>query len=274
MNPVKTYQNISFAELISCSEKNPNRSATLTIKEVQQTDERILHKLDLPDYISSVIQPAGILGICTCITDPNYYYMALPNVRTQMLLALTTTLQKKTDELKVSAISRKRKKIYDLLGAACNNSSMTDKDIMDLFQGISALLNLQFILIKERVQETIEDDVQSDSALKGEILFGTNPIHWSKEHPIWIVDYRGRWIATPHTVTPDHIYGTLYGWIQHIQQKGWIVQWPEIDETKTELINQLIAYPVWQETDRKLSKDALSVRLGKLRTLDTFQTLV
>jgi len=271
MNPVKTYQNISFAELLACSEQNPNRSATLTIKEVQQTDERILHKLDLPDYISSVIQPAGILGICTCITDPNYYYMALPNVRMQMVIDLTTHLQQKTDELKVSTISRKRKKIYDLIGAAYNMSPISEKDMPDLFQGISVLLNLQFILIKERVQESIEDDVESDSALKGEILFGTNPILWTRDKPIWIIDYRGRWIATPHTVTPDHMYGILHEWLQGIQQKGWIVQWPEIDETKIELVNQLTMYPGWQEIDRKLSKDILSARLGRLKTLDTIR---
>lgn len=270
MNPVKQYQNISFKELITCLQQNPNRSATLTIKEVQQSDERVLHKLDLPDYISSVIQPAGILGICTYIADPNYYYMALPNVRMQMLIDLTTTLQQKTDELKTSAISRKRKKIYDLIGASYNMSPMTDKDYMDLFQGVSVLMNLQFIIIKERVQETIEDDVQSDSALKGEILFGTNPMMWSKEHPIWIVDYKGRWTCTPHTVGLDHIYTILHDWFTTIQQKGWIVQWPEIDETKVELINQLSVYASWQETDRKLSKDVLSARLGRLKTLGVF----
>jgi hypothetical protein len=270
MNPSKTYQNISFAELIACSEKNPNRSATLTIKEVQQTDERVLHKLDLPDYISSVIQPAGILGICSCIKDPNYYYMALPNVRTQMIIDLATSLQEKTDELKLTSISRKRKKIYDLIGASFNGSAMNDKDCMELVQGISMISDLQFILIKERVQETIEDDIHSDSALKGEIIFGTNPIMWSKDIPIWIIDYKFRWMATPHTVAPNHIYSFLHGWFQTIQQKGWIVQWPEIDETKTELVAQLSMLNTWQESDRKLSKDILSSRLGRMKTLETF----
>ena len=270
MNPVKTYQNLSFNELIAFSEQNPNRTASLKMQEVKQTDERTLHKLDLPDYISSIIQPAGILGICTCITDPNYYYMALPNVRTQMLIDLATALQQKSDELKTSSIARKRKKIYDLIGAAYNMSNMTDKDYTDLFQGVSVLLHLQFVIIKERVQETIEDDVQSDSALKGEVLFGTNPINWIRDQPIWIVDYRGRWIATPHTVGPEHIYGALHEWLSTIQQKGWIIQWPEIDATKTELVAQLTEYPGWQEADRKLSKDILSVRLGKAQTLATF----
>jgi hypothetical protein len=277
--PVKTYQNVSFQELIAFSEHNPHRSTTLKRQEVKQTDERILHKLDLPDYISSVIEPAGILGICTCITDPNYYYMALPNVRKQMLIDLATKLQEKSDELKTSSIARKRKKIYDLIGAAFNMSAITDKDYMDLFQGISVLCQLQFILVKETVQEGIEEGttpsmpvVINESGVKGDILFATNPIHWTKEQPIWIVDYRGRWIATPHTVTVDHIYGFIAEWICDIQQNGWIVQWPEIDATKVELVAQLSGYPSWQESDRKLSKDQLSVRLGRLQTIQTFSS--
>jgi hypothetical protein len=248
------------------------------MQEVAHQDERILHKLNLPDYISSVIQPAGILGICTCITDPNYYYMALPNVRTQMLIDLATTLQKKTDDLKVTSIARKRKKIYDLIGASFNMSPMTDKDYMDLFQGISVMCQLQFILIKETVQETIEGDPSKpvtidESALKGEILFATNPITWSKEYPIWIVDYHGRWIATPHTVTPDHIYRIVRDWVNDIQYSGWIVQWPEIEATKVELVTQLQEHPTWQESDRKLSKDVLSARLGRIQTLQTLGAL-
>lgn len=274
--PVKTYQNVSFQELIAFSEQNPHRSVTLKRQEVVQSDERILSALDLPDYISSVIQPAGVLGICTCITDPNYYYMALPNVRTQMATELATTLQSRSDELKTSSIARKRKKIYDLIGAAYNMSPMTDKDYLDLFQGISVLLQLQFVLIKETVQEAIETGnpsapvVTNENGLKGEILFATNPIHWTKEQPIWIVDYRGRWIATPHTVQTDYIYQIIGGWLNGIQHSGWIVQWPEIDATKVELISQLTEYVDWQETDRKLSKDILSVRLGRLQTLKTF----
>ena len=274
MNPVKTYQNISFKELIACSEQNPHRSAVLKIEEVKQTDDRTLHKLDLPEYVSYVIQPASILSICNCISDPNYYYMAPPNARTQLLIDITTTLQQKTDELKTSAISRKRRKIYDLIGAAYDQSAMTDKDTLELIHGISVLCSLQFVIIKETVQDNIENGSMQDTALKGEILFGTNPIHWTKEYPIWIIDFKSRWIAIPHTVMPDHIYSILGNWLEGIQQKRWIVQWPEIDETKTELIHKLMQLPGWQETDRKLSKDQLSSRLGRLQTLQQLNSFV
>jgi len=271
MTPVKTYQNVSYKELLAFSEQNPHRTANLKIEEVKQTEDNRLHKFDLEDYISSVVQPAGILGICTCITDPNYYYLAPQNVRTQMLIELTTKLQEKTEELKTSAISRKRRKIYDLIGAAYNNPILSDKDTVELVSGISFLSNLQFILIKEAVQENIEDDSkQYESALQGEIIFGSNPIQWKKEYPIWIIDYRGRWIAMPQSVAPDHIYTIVGEWLLSIQQKGWIIQWPEIDATKTELVQQLMQYPSWKETDRKLSKDTLAVYLGKAQTLQTF----
>ena len=267
----KTYQNVSFNELITFSEQNPNRSASLKMEEVKDTDDNNLQKIDLPEYVSTVAEPAGILGICTCITDPNYYYMAPQNVRIQLLIDLTTSLQQKTDELKTTAIARKRKKIYDLIGAAYNKSSMTDKDYLDLVQGVSMLSNIQFILIKESTQVDSVDNAY-DSSLKGEIMFGTNPIHWNKECPIWIIDYRGQWVAMPHTVTQEHIYTIIHDWITNIQQKGWIVHWPEIDETKTELINKLSMFPDWQETDRKFTKDQLSVRLGKLNTLRIFKS--
>jgi len=270
MTPIKTYQNVSFKDLIAFSEQNPNRSTVLKMEEVKQTDDRLLHKFDLPEYVSFVIHPASILGLCNCIADPNYYYMAPPSIRTQMLIDLATNLQQKTDELKTTAISRKRKKIYDLIGAAYNQSVMTEKDSLELFQGISILCNLQFVIIKESVQECTENGLIQESGLKGEILFGTNPIHWKKEEPIWIVDYKSRWLAIPHTVTADHIYTILAEWLETVQQKGWIIQWPEIDETKTELVHKLMIFPGWQETDRKLSKDQLAVRLGRLQTLQTF----
>lgn len=268
----KTYQNVSFKELITYSEQNVNRSASLKIEEVKCTEDNNLQKIDLPEYVSTNIEPPGILGICTCITDPNYYYMAPQNVRTQLLIDLTTSLQQKTDELKTTVIARKRKKIYDLIGAVYNKSAITDKDYLDLVQGISILSKLHFILIKESTQVDSVDNTY-DSSLKGEIMFSTNPIHWTKDCPIWIIDYRGQWVAMPHTVTDEHIYSIIHDWIINIQQKGWIVHWPEIDETKAELVNKLIMFPDWQETDRKFTKDQLSVRLGKLNTLRTFKHL-
>jgi len=270
MAHTKTYQNVSFNELITFSEQNVNRSASLKMEEIKSSEDNNLQKIDLPDYVATVAEPAGILGICTCIADPNYYYMAPQNVRMQLLIDLTTSLQQKTDELKTTAISRKRKKIYDLIAAAYNKSAITDKDYLDLVQGVSILSNIQFILIKESTQvDSVENTY--DSSLKGEIMFGTNPIHWNKDCPIWIIDYRGQWVAMPHTVGQEHIYSIIHDWIINIQQKGWIVYWPEIDETKTEIVNKLIMFPDWQETDRKFTRDQLSIRLGKLNTLRTFK---
>jgi hypothetical protein len=55
-----------------------------------------------------------------------------------------------------------------------------------------------------------------------------------------------------------------------VEQKGWTVQWPEVEGTKTELIDKLIMYPDWKETDRKMLKETLAARLGRLQAMSTF----
>ena len=57
-----------------------------------------------------------------------------------------------------------------------------------------------------------------------------------------------------------------------MEQHGWFIQWPEVDAPKTELVEQLSTLPTWKETDRKLTKDILSVRLGKAQSLQLFST--
>jgi hypothetical protein len=62
----------------------------------------------------------------------------------------------------------------------------------------------------------------------------------------------------------------LSTWLSTVEQKGWTVQWPEVEGTKTELIDKLIMYPDWKETDRKMLKETLAARLGRLQTISTF----
>ena len=156
---VKKYQNVSFKELMSYAENNPNRHLVLDSIEIDiPKEESTLAKLGLDGYTASIITPSGVLGIVTYIADPNYYYLAAQNIRTQLLIDTATKLQQQTDELKNTSLSRKRKRLYDLIGAAYNNSRFEDKDYVDLFHGISIMSNTHFILIKEAVQDKIEDD--------------------------------------------------------------------------------------------------------------------
>lgn len=270
--PVKKYQNVSYKELLSFSEQNPNRSRTLA--SVSQTPLKVdtsLDKLGLKGYTAASISPSGILSILACIEDPDYYALAPKHARTQMLINLSTSLQQQTDKLTNLTLMRKRKKIHDLIGAAYNGAFFEDKEYMDLFHAIGAMRNLQFVLMKESVQDKIEDhDVQHDSALKGEILFSSPPNTWKRNIPTWVVDYRAQWVAVPSEQHAVNMNQWLSTWLSTVEQKGWMVQWPEVEGTKVELIDKLIVYPDWKETDRKLLKETLSARLGRLQTVSLF----
>jgi hypothetical protein len=56
-----------------------------------------------------------------------------------------------------------------------------------------------------------------------------------------------------------------------VEEKGWLIHWPEVEGTKTELVEQASAYPEWKETDKKLTKEVLAQRLGKRHTLQWFK---
>jgi len=106
--------------------------------------------------------------------------------------------------------------------------------------------------------------------LKGEIIFSSDPSNWKQEHPVWVADYRGRWVAIPSELSAESLHTIIGSWLSSMEQKGWIVQWPEVDATKIELVQQLSILPTWQETDKKLVKDVLAVRLGRANSLNVF----
>jgi hypothetical protein len=269
--PAKKYQNVSYQELISYSENNPNRHRTLESIEVHRpTQENSLNPLGLIGYRSTDVNPANILSILVCLQDPNDYHLAPNHSRIQQLIDLTTKLQERTEELKNTSLMRKRKKIHDLIAAAYNGTAFQEKDYLDLYQGVSYLTNQHFILIKEAVHDQIENEKQYDSALKGEVIFSSDPTTWKKENAVWVADYRGRWVAIPTEMNSSPLLTILPAWLTTMEQTGWIIQWPESDLTKKELVERLSILPTWKETDQKLVKDVLSVRLGRAMVIQTF----
>jgi hypothetical protein len=272
--PIKQYQNVSFKELIAYSENNPNRDRALDSIEiipVKPAQETSLDKLGLKGYKAFTLNPTGILSLVACINDPNNYAFSPKNVRTQLIIELATKLQEKTDELKNTALSRKRKKIHDLIGATYNGTVLEDKDYMDLYSGISFLTNTNFVLMKSAAQETVEEgEKQYDSSLKGEVVFSSDPTNWKSDQPVWIADYRARWVAVPTENNAPNIHKILAVWLATVEQTGWIVQWPEVNATKAELVEQLSVLPTWQITDKKLTKDVLAVRLGRANCIKVF----
>jgi hypothetical protein len=269
--PVKQYQNVSFKELISYSENNPNRNRTLESIEIQSakpTQETSLDKMGLKGYTAFNLNPSGVMSLFACITDPSSYSLSAKGARLQQIIDLTTKLQEQTEELRNTSLLRKRKKIHDLIGASYNGAQFEDKDYIDLFSGISLMRNIHFVLMKSAVQESVEEgEKQYDSSLKGEIVFSSDPSTWKQENPVWVADYRARWVAIPSEQNAQDLHKILAVWLSTIEQTGWIIQWPEVDGTKVELVEQLSQLPTWQITDKKLTKDVLAARLGRANTI-------
>ena len=272
--PAKKYQNVSYKELLAFSEHNPNRHRVLESIEVPTSlSDSSLDSMFLTGYTSLHLNPAGILSVISCISDPALYSLSPEHTRIEQLIELTTSLQQQTDGLKNSSLMRKRKKLHDLIAAAYNGSKIEEKDYLTLYHGLSIMCQTHFVLLKEVVQDQIEDGLPSNSALKGEILFSSDPSTWKRDQPIWIADYRGRWVALATEMNAQPLTQFLSEWLTTIEQHGWIIQWPEFDAPKTELVERLSALPTWKETDRKLTKDVLSVRLGKALALQLFSSL-
>jgi hypothetical protein len=264
--PVKVYQNVSYNELISFSKNNPNRSRTLDAIEIH-TDgadyEVGLDKLLLPTYTAYAMEPEGVLSVMSYIQDPMHYSLVAKNGRLQLLMDLCTQYQENTTALKNTVLSRKRKKIYDLIATAYSGGALQDKDYADLFQGLSFMSNNHFILINEAVPSELNDS-------KGAITFSSDPSTWSKDNPVWIADSKARWVATPIGITNTII---LSDWLEQLERAGWIIKWPEVDGTKTELLEKLTQITGPQDTDKKLVRDVLSVRLGRILALRVLSTL-
>ena len=264
------YQNVSYKDLLQYSQNNPNRNRQLDsieIHNIKPSQDTSLASIGLKGYNAFNLNPSGVLSLIVCINDPTYYSLATISTRTQLIIDITTKLQQQTDELKNTSLSRKRKKIRELISAAYNGSPFEEKDYFDIFNGISMMCHIQFILMKSSVQEGIESDKQN-TGVKGEIMFSSNPTNWKYDTPIWIVDYHARWIAIPSDKI--HVHKMIATWITDIESTGWIIKWPEIDGTKTEIVEYLSLLPTWKATDVKLNKDILAVRLGRANCIKVF----
>ena len=268
------YQNVGIKDLLTYSNNNPNRSRVLDSIEIvsdKSTQETSLDKLGLKGYSALNLNPTGIMSLFACIQDHGTYSLSNKGARLQLIIDLTTKLQEQTDTLKNTALGRKRRKIHDLIGASYNGTAFEEKDYLELFSGISLMRDIHFVLMKSIVQDTIENgEKQTDSSLKGDVVFSSDPSTWKKDNPIWIADYRGHWVAIPSAENAVDIHKILATWLSTIEQTGWVVQWPEVEGTKTEIVEQLSVLPSWQVTDKKIVKEVLAVRLGRANCIKLF----
>lgn len=264
--PAKKYQNVSYKELIDYAEQNPHRGRTLAPIEIPPAvQETSLASLGLPGYTSCQLDPASILGVLSCLQHSAEYSIAPKNVRIQQVIDLSTRLQQQSEELRNSHLSRKRKKFHDLVAVAYNGGILEIPDYAILYQGIAHLQQMHFIMMHESKKD--HDSEVEDNGTKGVITFSSDPSTWSRERPVSIVDLQGRWVALPSEGEARPLTQFLDQWVEEMEQKQWLITWPEIDLKKTELIEQLIVYPTWKETDRKLTKEHLAARLSRTKTL-------
>jgi hypothetical protein len=279
----KTYQNYSFNELIAFSQQNPYRNCRLTPIEIvergwkgQQEQEQCGQEekgqeqevFGLKGYTIYDLQPTGLISMMVCMNDPHAYALSTPAIRSQQVIEHCTRLQERTDELRTGPLARKRKRVYELLGAIFNESTqLDDADYVDLFRAMEVFQDAHFVLMNRAVQQTMELDAKTQENTIG---FSSSPLLWKRDRPVWLVDARGRWLAIP-TDTVSPLATDLAKWLPQMAEQGWTIQWPEAEGTKTELVEQLVALGAWQESDKKITKDILAGRLGKEKTLDLFR---
>jgi len=285
----KVYQNYRFDELIAFSQQNPHRARRLTSLEITDTSvctgtgkgqgkeqgqgqgkrqENTMEGYGLQGYTVYDLQPAGLLNLVACMEDPHAYALSTPAIRAQQAIEWCTRLQQRTDDFKSGPLARKRKRVYELLGAIYNGSTTLDeKDYADLFLALETLQECHFVWMNRAVQESMESDAKHQENRMG---FSSSPLTWKRDRPIWLVDGHCRWMAVP-TDTTEPLGTTLARWLPTMAEKGWTIEWPEVEGTKTDIVEQLMALGAWQEGDKKIVKDVLAARLGKEKTLERFR---
>lgn len=285
MNVRPQHQNVSFAQLIEWGKTNPNMSKNIAPIGIQNqceiessSSDNTLGSIGLTEFESITLTPSGTLGAIAWMSDPAYPYLSV-RARQSHLREMATRLQELSDKLTNTTLSRKRRKIHDGIGALANTGAVKPADTLELFSCIGQMLELQIIFVQmskveEREKEDDKDrgevdaDVEAGDYVSDEktIYFSSNPVNWSIDRKTYVVDYYGRWIATPQT---DNAFKTLVNWIEDIEVHGWIVQW-HIDalQTKEAIVADLSLRPSWRPEHSKLKKDILARRLAKYNTIN------
>lgn len=283
--PTMQKQSVCFAELLEWSQTNPNKSKTLAPIEIFSEDQvlrrrdadakidRSLETIQLPAFESITLSPSGILSAIAFMTDETYAYSPV-RIRNTMLRELATTLQQNTDNLSGTSLARKRKRIHDGVAALANASAVKPEEWIDLFSSLAIMNKLQIIFIqmsKVEVTATHSEEEEGDNTNEKAIYFSSDPDTWTNVNKTWIVDYYGRWIATPKN---EQSFETLRDWIEDIEIHGWNVHWHyDASVTKDILIEQLSSLPGWQKDHAKLKKDILLARLAKYKAQNAIYRL-
>jgi len=273
--PPKVYQNVSIQQLTDWSATNPYRNHSLAPIKIQTgiaAEDRgtSLASIGLPSYRAIPLQ--DMLHVFEWMRNP-LYADASVGVRSSLVRDLATTFQTEADtRLGGSPYARKRRRIYDGIGALLHGAPLKDDDRTDVIGALAHLSELQLLLVKQPT--TVEPVVITDQAGNSvitetpdelpSVLFSSPPTSWSSSKPTWVVDWHGRWVGVS-----EESEQSLLSWCLGLEPAKWSVKWPIVEATKEAIVQELSTTASWKATDSKLKKDVLALRLGRIRVLQT-----
>ena len=277
MATAKVYQNVSIQQLTDWSATNPYRNHSLAPIRIQTglagDQGTSLASIGLPTY--TAIPLPDSLHVFEWMRNP-LYTDASVSVRASLVRTLATTFQTEADTLLAgSPYARKRRRIYDGIGALLHGTPLKNEDRTDVIGALAHLSGLQLLLVKQPT--TVEPVLTTDSTGNTivttaeptelpTVLFSSPPTTWSASVPTWVIDWHGRWVGTTEETTP---FQSLLSWCTGLDPTKWSVQWPVVEATKEAIVQELSTTASWKATDSKLKKDVLALRLGRIRVLRT-----
>lgn len=279
-NTLKHKNDISISQIFEWSATNLNRGQQLAPIErssvnIETTPIENMDIIGLPDHTCISLDSPGIIHLFKWIIDPAFQNMP-PNIRKVTIREFETELQLRTDTLKGTRLSRKRKEIHNIICEIADNKCLQNDKWRDAMNALSFMNDVQVILVwlnnKNKTDTSNRQnlhDINENIYSGNTITFASNPTTWTIDKPIWIADYNARWIAVPEHTTYIKTQQSINNWFSNRESAGWTIDWPVIEGKKSELIEQLQTSPAWLPEHSKFTKDILSKRLGKYLTLRT-----
>lgn len=290
-------QNVSIAQLLEWANTNSNKSISLTPIGIPDESEVIrkkdgaiaanetsLSSIDLHEFESITMTPSGLLSVIAWMSDETYQYMSARS-RSAYLREMATRLQQQTETLAGGPLARRRRKIHDGIGSLANTNTLKPADHLDVFSGIITMLDIQAIIIQlhtpEEQGKRHEDEDEDNGEEKNEtdaekqetkaVYFSSNPEQWSKDKRTYIIDYYGRWVASPRT---ENAMMSVVYWLEDLEIHGWKVHWfTNATLTKEAIIERLSSMHSWQPEHTRLLKATLAERLAKFTIMDIIEKI-
>lgn len=258
MNKSKQFKNVSISDITGWIRLNPNKGRKLIYNSDQKKTVYHLENINLSNVETMILDPPNILSNIKYLEDPMFEITSV-NDRLSIIRESIPGLIEQLSTIENKRVARKKKRIIELVSNSLDNVPINTDDMKLLYEGLSSLKNLQFVLVD--ADPVINPLAGTDDYTKN-IYFSSNPINWVKDVPIHIADFRSKWTAKT-------LNTNIRKWLENLEKEGWNIDWPIEDDTKKNMIEQLEKTHIWQESFKKSQKDELALILGKHKTLQT-----